>query len=70
MLFSTADSLVDKVMSCPRIELSNSQTLFLDGVETSIFQLDFAQQLLRKNADVPDIYFTLLYLMPLVYLRL
>ena len=59
-LFSKADSLVDNVFSCPRIKLSSSQTLFLDGVETGIFLSDFDQQLLRKNADVPDIYFTLL----------
>ena len=58
--FSKADSLVDKILSCPRIKLSNSQTLILDGVETGIFLSDFAQQLRRKNADVPDIYFTLL----------
>ena len=59
-LFSKADSLEDKILSCPRIKLSNSQTLFLDGVETGIFLSDFVQQLRRKNADVPDIYFTLL----------
>ena len=59
-LFSKADSLVDKTLSCSRIKLSNSQTLVLDGVETGIFLSDFAQQLRRKNADVPDIYFTLL----------
>ena len=59
-LFSKADSLVDKILSCPRIKLSRSQTLFLDGVETGFFLPDFAQQLRRKNADVPDIYFTLL----------
>ena len=35
-LFSKADSLVDKNLSCPRIKLSNSQTLFLDGVESGI----------------------------------
>ena len=57
-LFSKADSLVDKFLSCPRIKLSNSQTLILDGVETGIFLSDFAQQLRRKNADVPDIYLT------------
>ena len=57
-LFSKADSLVDKILSCPRIKLSNSQTLILDGVETGMFLSDFAQQLRRKNADVPDIYFT------------
>ena len=59
-LFSKADSLVDKILSCPRIKLSNSQTLVLDGVETGIFLSDFVQQLRHKNADVPDIYFTLL----------
>ena len=59
-LFSKAESLVDKILSCLRIKLSNSHILFLDGVETEIFLLDFAQQLSRKNADVPDNYFTLL----------
>ena len=59
-VFFKADSLVDKILSCPRIKLSNSQTLILDGVETGIFLLDFAQQLRRKNADIPDVYFTLL----------
>ena len=59
-IFSKADSLVCKILSCPRIKLSNSQTLVLDGKETGIFLSDFAQQLRRKNADVPDIYFTLL----------
>ena len=59
-LFSKADSSVDKFLSWPRIKLSISQTLFLDGVETGVFLSDFAQQLRRTNADVPDIYFTLL----------
>ena len=67
-MFSKADSLVDKNLSCPRIKLSNSQTLVLDGVETGIFTLDLAQQLRRKNAEIPA--FSLLYLTPLVYLRL
>ena len=59
-LFSKADFLVDKILSCPHIKLSNSQTLIGDGVETEIFLLDSAQQLRCKNADVPNIYFTLL----------
>ena len=59
-LFSKADTLVDKILSSPRIKLSNSQFLILDGVETGIFLSDFAQQLRRKNAGVPYIYFTLL----------
>ena len=56
-IFSKADSLVDKILSCLRIKLSNSQTLILDGVETGIFLLDLAQQVRRKNAEIPDIYF-------------
>ena len=59
-LFSKADSLKDKILSCPRIKHSNLQTLILDAKETVIFLLEFAQQLRHKNADVPDIYFTLL----------
>ena len=60
-LFSKADSLVDKILSCPSIKLSTSQTLILDRVETGLFLTDFAQQLRRKNAEVPVIYFTLLH---------
>ena len=40
--------------------MSNSQTLILDGVGTGILLLDLAQQLRRKNAEIPDFYFTLL----------
>ena len=58
-LFSKADSLVDKFLSCPRTKLTNSQPLILDGVETGLFVSDFAQQMRCKNGDVPDIYFTL-----------
>ena len=47
-------------MSCPDIKLSNSKTLILVAVETRFFQLDFAQQVCRKNAHAPDIYFTLI----------
>ena len=54
-LFSRADTLVEKTLSCPSIKLSNSQTLGSNGVETGVFLLDFAQQLHRTNADVPDI---------------
>ena len=59
-LFCKADSLVDKILSCPRIKLSNSQTKILDGVDTGVLIPDFTLHLRRKNADVPDIYFTLL----------
>ena len=59
-LFLKADSLADKILSCPRIKLSKSQILNLDVVETGISLLDFAHQQLHKNADIPDLYFTLL----------
>ena len=59
-LFDKADSLTDKILSCSRIKLSNSQTLVLDGVDTGVLISDFTKHLRRKNADVPDIYFTLL----------
>ena len=36
-LVSKADSLEDKILSCPRIKISNSQTFNLDGVETGVF---------------------------------
>ena len=65
-LFSKADSLVDKTLSYPRIKLSNSQTLNLDGVEAGIWTL------LNNCAVKTQMFqtFTLLYLTPLVYLRL
>ena len=34
-LFGKADTLIDKILSCSRIKLSNSQTIFLDGVDTA-----------------------------------
>ena len=57
MLFAKTDSLVDKNVSCPRIKLSKSQTSVLDGKQTGVFLLDFAQKLHCKNADVTDIFY-------------
>ena len=54
------DNLVDKILSCSRIKPSNSQTINLDDVDTGVLFSDFTLHLRRKNADVPDIYFTLL----------
>ena len=59
-LFGKADPLKDKILSCSRIKLSNSQTIILDRVDTGVLISDFTLHLCRKNADVPDIYFTLL----------
>ena len=59
-LFGKTDTLIDKILSCSRIKLSNSQTNFLDGVDTEVLTSDFTPHLRRKNIDVPDIFFTLL----------
>ena len=59
-LFGKADTLLDKFLSYSRIKLSNSQTIILDGVDTGVLISDLSLHLRRKNADVPDIYFTLL----------
>ena len=59
-LFAEADTLIDKILSCSRIKLSNSQTIILDGADTGVLISDFTLHLRRKTADVPDIYFTLL----------
>ena len=59
-LFGRADTLLDKILSCTRIKLSNSQTINMDGVDTGVLISDFTLHLRRKNSDVPDIYFTLL----------
>ena len=59
-LFGKADPLIDKILSCSRIKLSNSQTKILDGVDTGVLISDFTQHLRRKNVEFPDIYFILL----------
>ena len=59
-LFGRADTLIDKILSCTRIKLSNSQTIFLDGVDTGVLILDFTLHLHRKDVDVTDISFSLL----------
>ena len=60
-LITSAFPLVNKILESPRIKLSNSNTLILDGLETSVLlKEDFAQRLKRKNVPVPDIYSTVL----------
>ena len=59
-VFGKADPLIHKILSCSRIKLSNWQTIILDGVDTGALISHFTLHLRRKNADVPDIYFTLL----------
>ena len=59
-LFGKADPLIDKILSCSRIKLSNLRTKILDGVDTGVLISNLSLHLRRKNVDVPDIYFTLL----------
>ena len=54
------DNLIDKILSCSRIKLSNSQTIILDGVDPGVLISDSTLHLRRKNAGVPEIHFTLL----------
>ena len=56
--FGKADPLIDKILACSRIKLSNSQTIILDGLDTGVLISDFILHFRRKNSDVPDIYFT------------
>ena len=74
-LFSKADSLVDKVLSCPRIKLSYSQPVIwmVWNLEPRSILSDFPHLLLRKTQTFQTftlLYFTLLYLTPLVNIRL
>ena len=59
-LSGKADPLIDKILSCSRNKLSNSQTIISEGFDTGVLISDFTVHLRRKNAHVPDIYFTLL----------
>ena len=47
--FGKADSLIDKILSCSRIKLSNSKTICLDGVDTGVLISDFTLHLRRKK---------------------
>ena len=58
-VFGKTDTLIEKILSFSRLKLSKSQTIILDGVDTGVLISDFTLHLRRKNADVPDIYFTL-----------
>ena len=48
-LFAEANSLVDIILFCCCIKLSNYWTLFLDGVESGVLLSDFAQQIFSKK---------------------
>ena len=48
-LNTSASPPVNKILETPRIKLSNSNTLILDGIETGVLLKDFAQRLKRKK---------------------
>lgn len=54
------NSLVDSILSSPRLRLSSSDTILLDGRDTNVSLVDFIYKIKRKNEDFPDIYFTIL----------
>ena len=59
-LSTSASPIVNKILETPRIKLSNSNTLILDGIEIGVLLKDFAQRLKLKNVPIPNIYITLL----------
>ena len=59
-LSTSASPRVNKILGSPRIKLSNSNTLILDGIETGVLLKEFARRLKRKNVPYPI--FTLPYL--------
>ena len=54
------ESIVDQILNSPRVKLSLSDTILLDGRDTEVAFADFIFALKRKNVDFPDIYYTIL----------
>ena len=54
------ESVVDQILKCPRIKLSLSDSILLDGRDTNVAFTDFIYALKRKNIAFPDIYYTIL----------
>ena len=48
-LSTSASPLVNKILESPRMKLSKSNTLILDGTETGVLLKDFAQRLKRQK---------------------
>ena len=59
-LSKSASPVVNKSLESPRIKLSNSNTLILDGIVNGVLLKDFAQRL--KSKTYPYLIFTSLYL--------
>ena len=57
---SSNESLIKEILSCPRIKLSLSDSILLDGRDTNVAFVNFVYALKKKNVDCPDIYYTIL----------
>ena len=67
--FAKAHSLVDKVLSCPRMKLSISRSSILDGVETGVLLSHFCSIFASKKRRCYGhlLYFTLLEYLELLF---
>ena len=57
---SSKESLINEILNSPRIQLSLSDSILLDGRDTNVSFVDFVNALKRKNVECPDIYYTIL----------
>ena len=48
-MFGKAETLIDNILSCSRMKLSNSQTTILNGVDTGVLVSDFTLHMRRKT---------------------
>ena len=57
---SSNESIIKESFSSPRIKLSLSDSMLLDGRDTNVAFVDFVYARKRKNVECPDIYSTVL----------
>ena len=57
---SSNESLINEILNSPRIKLSLSDSILLDGRDTNVAFVDFVYALKKKNVECPDIYHTIL----------
>lgn len=63
-LKSNVNSFTNKILSSPRIKISDSNKILLDGRDTGVSIVDFIHKLKRAGEEFPDIYYTLLDALP------
>ena len=57
---SSNESLINEIFNSPRIKLSLSDSILLDGRDKNVAFVDFVYALKKKNVECPDIYYTIL----------